>query len=204
MEYMPGGTLSQRTKQALLPPREAAAIVEQLAQAAHAAHEVGVLHRDIKPSNVLLDAEGQPKLTDFGLAKRLDDEESLTNTGSVLGTPGYMPPEQARGLRDLTPAADVYSLGATLFALLTGKPPFGGQDFNDTLQRVIHDEPPRPRSKRSRIAAMRRPRRWPRTWRAGSRALRPSPARRDSRSVPGGKCAATGVRWSWRRRCLSP
>jgi len=152
MEFMPGGNLAQKSKHSPLAPREAAVIVEQLATAVHAAHEVGVLHRDIKPSNVLLDADGQPKLTDFGLAKRLDSDQSLTNTGSVLGTPGFMSPEQARGLRELTPAADVYSLGATLFALLSGKPPFSGHNVQDTVQRVIHDEPPRLRAKRPEIA----------------------------------------------------
>jgi serine/threonine protein kinase len=148
MEYMPGGSLAEKAKQSPLPPAEAARIVEQLATAVHAAHQVGVLHRDIKPGNVLLDEGGAPKLTDFGLAKRLDRDDGLTHTGSVLGTPGYMPPEQARGERDLTPAADVYSLGATLYALLIGKPPFAGRNFHDTLQHVLNDDPPRPRAKR--------------------------------------------------------
>jgi len=152
MEYMPGGTLSQLAKDGPLPPEKAAAIVETLAGAVEAAHQVGVLHRDIKPGNVLLDAEGTPKLTDFGLAKRLDRDDGLTHTGSVLGTPGYMPPEQARGERYLTPAADVYSLGATLFALLAGRPPFAGKDFHDTLQKVLQDDAPRLRGKRPDVS----------------------------------------------------
>ena len=152
MEYMAGGSLAERAKRAPLPPAEAARIVEQLAAAVHVAHAVGVLHRDIKPGNVLLDEDGTPKLTDFGLAKRLDRDEGLTHTGSVLGTPGYMPPEQARGERDLSPAADVYSLGATLFALLAGRPPFAGQNFHDTLQKVLSEDAPRLRTKRPEVA----------------------------------------------------
>jgi serine/threonine-protein kinase len=152
MEYMPGGSLAEHAKRARLPAAEAAAIVEQLAGAVGAAHAVGVLHRDIKPGNVLLDQDGVPKLTDFGLAKRMDRDEGLTYTGLVLGTPGYMPPEQARGERELTPAADVYSLGATFFALLTGRPPFAGQSFQETLNKVLEEDPPRLRTERPDVA----------------------------------------------------
>src|SRR5262249_32335435 len=125
--------------------------VEKLAGAVEAAHRVGVLHRDIKPGNVLLDADGTPKLTDFGLAKRLDRDEGLTHTGSVLGTPGYMPPEQASGSKELTAAADVYALGATLYALLIGQPPFVGKNSVDTIQKVLHDDPRPPRAVRPEI-----------------------------------------------------
>ena len=212
MEYMPGGSLAEKAKRSPLAAAEAAGIVEQLAAAVEAAHAVGVLHRDIKPGNVLLDQDGIPKLTDFGLAKRLDCDEGLTHTGSVLGTPGYMPPEQARGERDLTPAADVYSLGTTLFALLAGRPPFAGQSFHDTLQNVIAADPPRLRqlrlksrtnskpfassaSKRSPRAATPRPKSWPRTWLAGKAAPRRSPAHKRCLSAPGGSSAGIGA---WR------
>jgi hypothetical protein len=125
---------------------EAAETVERLSLAVEQAHRLGVLHRDIKPGNVLLDADGTPKLTDFGLAKRLDRQRDLTETGAAIGTPGYMPPEQACGSRELTPAADVYSLGATLYALLVSRPPFVGDTPLKAIQMVLLDEPQAPRS----------------------------------------------------------
>jgi len=151
MEFMAGGSLAAKAKQGPLPIAEAARIVEQLAAAAHAAHLAGVLHRDIKPGNVLLDSDGTPKLTDFGLAKQLDAGDGPTHTGSVIGTPAYMSPEQASGTAEISARADVYSLGATLYALLTGRPPFAGRDLPQTIARVLHDEPARPRSLRSEI-----------------------------------------------------
>jgi hypothetical protein len=151
MEYVAGGTLSDRIRREPVPASAAARIVEQLAAAVHAAHGAGVLHRDIKPGNVLLDADGTPKLTDFGLAKQLDSGDGPTHTGSVIGTPAYMSPEQAGGTRELTPAADVYSLGATLYALLTGRPPFVGRDLPQTIARVMNDEPRPPRAVRREI-----------------------------------------------------
>jgi len=106
-----------------LAPREAAELVEKIARAVHYAHEQGVIHRDLKPANVLLDRDGRPRVTDFGLAKLTSREQSLTETGQGMGTPGYMPPEQVDG-KSAKPQADVYGLGAILYALLTGRPPF--------------------------------------------------------------------------------
>jgi hypothetical protein len=123
-----------------LPPPEAAALLEKLALAMQAAHDKGVIHRDLKPANVLLAEDGSPKITDFGLAKKLD-EASQTNTGSVMGTPSYMAPEQAEGKKDIGPACDVYALGAILYELLTGRPPFKAATPLDTILQVVADEP---------------------------------------------------------------
>src|SRR5262245_19729749 len=122
LEYVEGGTLAQKTAGVPQPPRDAARTVELLARAVQHAHDNGILHRDLSPNNVLLTADGAPKLTDFGLARHLCDAQGMTATGAVLGTPGYLAPEQARGDRDLTPATDVYGLGAILYTLLTGRP----------------------------------------------------------------------------------
>src|SRR5204863_3371529 len=99
-----------------------------------------IIHRDLKPANVLLTADGKPKVTDFGLAKKLD-EGSRTQTGSVMGTPSYMAPEQAEGRKDIGPAADIYALGAVLYELLTGRPPFRGATAMDTVVQVISADP---------------------------------------------------------------
>src|SRR5262249_33205686 len=123
-------------------PREAAKTVEQLARAMAAAHDRGVIHRDLKPANVLLNKEGQAKITDFGLAKRLEDDSGLTKSGTLMGTPSYMSPEQAKGqLRQVGPLADLYSLGAILYELLPGRPPFLGPTMLETLYQVRHQEP---------------------------------------------------------------
>jgi WD40 repeat protein len=141
LEFCPGGSLDKKLQGTPLPTSEAAALVEMLARAIHAAHEQGVIHRDLKPANVLLVAGGTPKITDFGLAKRLD-QTGQTQTGVILGTPCYMAPEQARGdNKGVGPAADVYALGAILYECLTGRPPFRAATTMDTVLQVLNDEP---------------------------------------------------------------
>jgi serine/threonine-protein kinase len=143
LEYCPGGSLADKVRQAPLPPREAAQVVEQLARGMAYAHEQGVVHRDLKPENVLLAEDGTPKVTDFGLAKRIEGGAGLTQTGAILGTPSYMAPEQAGGRsKEIGPAADIYALGAVLYRLLTGRPPFQAATPLDTVLQVVADEPP--------------------------------------------------------------
>lgn len=145
MEYVEGETLAHRVSETgPLPPKEAARLVAVIARAVQHAHDHRILHRDLKPSNVLLSAE-VPKIADFGLAKQTGRAESLTRTGAIVGTPSYMAPEQATGRKDLTPAADVYSLGAILYELLTGRPPFRASNPVDTLLMVLEQEPVPPR-----------------------------------------------------------
>jgi WD40 repeat protein/tRNA A-37 threonylcarbamoyl transferase component Bud32 len=146
LEFCGGGSLEKKLTGTLLPPREAAALVEHLARAMHAAHQKGIVHRDLKPANVLLAEDGTPKITDFGLAKKLD-EAGQTATGSIMGTPSYMAPEQAGGTSGLIgPAADVYALGAILYECLTGRPPFKAATAMDTLIQVVADDPVPPRT----------------------------------------------------------
>src|SRR5262249_24116 len=126
MRFVEGGTLAQRiaAPNSTVSNRQAAELVAKLARAVHYAHQRGILHRAIKPGNVLLDAQGEPHLTDFGLARLVEKESSLTHTTAMLGTPSYMSPEQARGeARQLTTSVDVYGLGAVFYELLTGQPP---------------------------------------------------------------------------------
>jgi WD40 repeat protein/tetratricopeptide (TPR) repeat protein/tRNA A-37 threonylcarbamoyl transferase component Bud32 len=146
MAFIDGQSLAQRTNQGPLPPREAAQLMKQVADAVHYAHLHGVIHRDLKPRNILLTTGGQPKVTDFGLAKRVGDGSDLTVSGQAIGTPGYMPPEQAAGkLTEIGPRSDVYSLGGVLYCLLTGRPPFQSSSIVETIKQAIETPPVPPR-----------------------------------------------------------
>lgn len=146
MGFVDGQSLSEMIADGPLAPRQAAEYAKGIADAIAFAHDHGVIHRDLKPANVLIDASGQPKVTDFGLAKKLKEDSGLTATGQVLGTPNYMPPEQASGkLHEITETSDVYSLGAILYCLLTGRPPFQAATPMETLIQVLEREPPAPR-----------------------------------------------------------
>jgi eukaryotic-like serine/threonine-protein kinase len=142
LEHVAGGSLASRLGEEPWPAEEAAGLAETLAEAVQAAHERGVVHRDLKPENVLLTEAGVPKITDFGLAQLLRGEGSaLGGTGEVTGTPAYAAPEQAAGNREVGRAADVYGLGAILYRLLTGRPPFEGPTAADTLAQVLGQDP---------------------------------------------------------------
>jgi WD40 repeat protein len=151
MKHVEGGSLAQRGPELAADVRAVAGLMVKVARAVHYAHQHGVLHRDLKPANVLLDDKGDPYITDFGLAKMVWADRGLTRTGAVIGTPGYMAPEQAAGRKDLTTAVDVYGLGAILYEVLTGRPPFQGQTPLDTLLRVRETEPVRPRSVKPKV-----------------------------------------------------
>jgi len=147
MRFIEGTTFAKRLASGPVPPREAAAILVQVAEAVDAAHRRGVLHRDLKPSNILIDSAGTPHVSDFGLAKRIEEDRDVTHTGAILGTPCYMSPEQAAGSRgDVGPTSDVWSLGAILYQTLTGRPPFQASNPMDTLLAVLESDPPVPRS----------------------------------------------------------
>lgn len=147
MEYVEGQSLKDLIVEDALPPEESAGLLKSMAEAIHYAHGRGVLHRDLKPHNVLIDPHGQPRITDFGLAKQLDVGSELTATGAVLGTPNYMAPEQAAGMNDLVgPASDVYGLGAVLYEMLTGRPPFRAETLAATLLEVVENDPVPPRT----------------------------------------------------------
>jgi serine/threonine protein kinase len=138
LEYCAGGALDKKLGGTPLPPRQAATLVEQLAGSMHAAHLKGIIHRDLKPANVLFTENGTPKITDFGLAKKLD-VAGQTQTGAVMGTPSYMAPEQASGHSQAHgPACDIYALGTILYDSLTGRPPFKGATALDTVLQVVN------------------------------------------------------------------
>ncbi|MFI5259426.1 MAG: protein kinase [Candidatus Limnocylindrales bacterium] len=145
LEFLAGGSLSKKIHGKPQPVREAARMVEVLARAMDVAHRRGIIHRDLKPANVMIAADGTLKITDFGLAKRLEGDSGQTRSGSILGTPSYMAPEQAWGeTQRVGPAADQYALGAILYELLTGRPPFQGTTVFDTLDQVRKSEPVHP------------------------------------------------------------
>jgi tetratricopeptide (TPR) repeat protein len=152
LELVSGGSLDKKLAGNPQDPRAAAALVRTLAQAIHAAHQAGVIHRDLKPANVLLARDGAPKITDFGLAKRLDEAVSQTQSGAVMGTPSYMAPEQAAGkTKDVGAPADVYALGAILYEMLTGNPPFKAPTPMDTILQVIAHEPVPPSRQQPKV-----------------------------------------------------
>ena len=145
MNLVEGGQLDEVVKRQAISIRRAVELIAKLARTVHYAHEHGILHRDIKPGNVLLDKEGEPHLTDFGLARLVETESTVTRTTEMLGTPSYMAPEQANGNAELTGAADIYGLGAVLYQLLTGAPPFVGRSSYETVRLVLETDPKEPR-----------------------------------------------------------
>jgi serine/threonine protein kinase/WD40 repeat protein len=145
MDFVEGQNLAEFVGQKPLPPKQAAKYLKTVAEAIHYAHQQGILHRDLKPSNILIDPSGQPHITDFGLAKQIKGVSDLTVSGQVLGSPNFMPPEQASGKRNaIGPAADVYALGAILYFMLTGRPLFAAESLTETLRLVATVEPPAP------------------------------------------------------------
>ena len=147
MKLIEGSTLSSQLQNGHMDGKSAAKLLIPLCQAVQYAHENSVLHRDVKPSNIMINHEGQAFLTDFGLAKDLRETPTLTRTGAVVGTPAYMPPEQASGQKPtLDPTSDVYSLGAVLYHMITGQPPFVGRTGLETVLMVMEQDPPSPRS----------------------------------------------------------
>ncbi len=148
MKLVEGGNLADRLDEFKDSPKAVAALLAEVAEAVHHAHMRGILHRDLKPANILVDVEGHPHVTDFGLAKRVEDDAGMTLSGAILGTPSYMAPEQAVGRRrgSITTATDVYGLGAVLYALLASRPPFAGDSVIDTLAMVRDQRPSLPAS----------------------------------------------------------
>jgi tetratricopeptide (TPR) repeat protein len=208
MELLEGGSLAQKLAQAPLAPRPAAELLEVLARAVQHAHERGVVHRDLKPANVLLSEDGTPKVTDFGLARRLDLGSAHTQTGAVLGTPSYMAPEQAAGrAREAGPAADVYALGAILYECLTGRPPFRGATLCETTLQVLHQEPVPPRKLQPSVPrdletiCLKCLRKEPHKRYASARDLADDLRRQlDGRSVVARPASRAERAWRWARR----
>lgn len=153
LEYVAGHSLKREVGGRPQPPKRAADTVSTLASAMHYAHQNGIVHRDLKPENVLLTETGVLKIADFGLAKHLEADSSQTRTGTVMGTPSYMAPEQGRGDKDVGPPADVYALGSILYKLLTGRPPFLAPKAVDTLMQLLHNEPVPPSKLQPNIPA---------------------------------------------------
>ena len=152
MGFIEGGQLDEAAKRAPMSIRQSAELIAKVARTVHYAHKHGILHRDIKPGNILLDQQGEPYLTDFGLARLVESESTVTCTLEVLGTPSYMAPEQAAGNNaQLTSATDVYGLGAVLYQLLTGHPPFAGGTTYETIKLLLDTEPRRPRLLNAKI-----------------------------------------------------
>jgi eukaryotic-like serine/threonine-protein kinase len=144
MDLVRGGSLADRIDQGPVPPREAAAVVAKVARAIHFAHMRGILHRDLKPANILIGADGEPQVCDFGLARAIEEESNLTLTGELLGTPAYMAPEVAAGAKGVTTACDTYSLGAILYELIAGGPAFTAGTLPSLLRKITDDDPVRP------------------------------------------------------------
>jgi serine/threonine-protein kinase len=206
MELVPGGSLLELVRKNPLAPGRAAELVEAVAHGVQHAHDRGIIHRDLKPENILLMADGTPRVGDFGLARRTEGA-TLTQSGAILGTPPYMAPEQARGQNDqVGKHTDVYGLGAVLYHLLTGRPPFLAATAVETLVQVVEKDPAPPRQlnaavprsleavclkccTRTRPAATPRPRNWRRTCAGGATASRSAPADRASASASGAGAA---------------
>jgi len=152
MKFVEGGQLDEVVRRKSMSVRQAAELIAKIARTVHYAHEHGILHRDIKPGNILLDAKGEPHLTDFGLARLVESESSVTQTLDVLGTPSYMAPEQAVGNNAaISSVTDVYGLGAVLYQLLTGQPPFAGGTTYETIKLLLDTEPRQPRQLNPKI-----------------------------------------------------
>ena len=148
MEYVAGESLADLVRERPLVPRRAASYISDICEAVQLAHDNGILHRDIKPANVLVNKKDIPLVTDFGLAKQVHEKSGMTMEGSVLGTPSYMPPEQARGnLDEVDTRSDIYAIGATLYQLLTGNPPFAAASVYETIRQVLNKEPAEPQER---------------------------------------------------------